>query len=66
VPAEPVALLHRRGRLAGQPLAALATAVAHDPCTSPRAHAAQEAVHTAAVAFLGLERTLDVVVSPSS
>ena len=45
--------------LAAQPQAALATAVLYHPDTTTRAHAAQEAVHTAAVPLLWLERSLD-------
>jgi len=57
VPAQPDAPLHRR--LGGQPLATLASAVLHDAHPAPGAHPAQEPVHATAIAFLGLEGSLD-------
>src|SRR6202163_2369302 len=49
----------RPGRLRGQPLATLASAVLHDTHAAPGAHPAQESVHAAAIALLGLEGSLD-------
>jgi hypothetical protein len=68
MPAQPDAPLHSwiapcalrpAARLGGQPLATLASAVLHDTHSAPGAHPAQEAVHATAIAFLGLEGSLD-------
>jgi hypothetical protein len=64
VPAQPGASFHvccalAPGRLRGQPLATLASAVLDDAHSAPGAHPAQEAVHATAIAFLGLEGSLD-------
>ena len=65
LPAEPEALLQLQPPgLRREAVAPLAPAVLHHPGAAPRGHATKKAVHTTAIAFLGLIGSLDGQIPP--